>query len=126
MKAKLLNVALLLTSLFGYLEWGKGNEMFLFQIEWELITKLFTDPMSVLHPFTILPMLGQFLLAWTLIQDKVSKRLTFLGMSCIGILLLFMFVIGAVSLNVKILASTVPFLVLAGLTIKHYWRSNLA
>lgn len=126
MKSKLLNLGLLITSLFGFLEWGKGNEMFLFQIEWELLNKLFIDPMSVLHPFTMLPMVGQLLLAWTLTQQTVSKRLTFLGIASIGILLLLMFAIGAMSFNIQILASTIPFLVLAAWTIKHHRAKNSA
>lgn len=126
MKAKLLNLGLIVTSLFGYLEWGRGNEMFLFQIEIDLIAKLFSDPMSVLHPFTILPVLGQFMLACTLFQGKVSARLTYLGMGCIGILLLFMLVVGILAMNPKILGSTLPFLLVAFWTIRYHRRRNLA
>ena len=43
MKAKLLNIGLILTSLIGYLEWGTDQSMFLFQGEWDVLTKLFTE-----------------------------------------------------------------------------------
>ena len=52
MKSKLLNALLIVTSLFGYMEWGGGNHLFLFQAEGQVLAKMFTDPMSVLHPFT--------------------------------------------------------------------------
>lgn len=124
MKSKILNSLLLITSFFGYLEWGGGNHSFLFQGEFEVISKLFTDPVSVLHPFIILPLLGQILLFITLFQNKPSKILTFISIGGLGILLAFMFVIGLISLNPKILFSTVPFLAIAVLTIVYHRKKN--
>lgn len=119
-KSKLLNALLILTSLFGFLEWGGGNHLFLFQAEGEVMSKLISDPASVLHPLTILPMVGQILLLITLFQKKPGKILTYIGLACLGILLAFMFVVGAISFNVKIMLSVIPFLVLAFITIRHY------
>lgn len=119
-RSKLLNLLLIVTSLFGYLEWGKDNSSFLFQAEGEILAKLFRDPQSVAHPFTLLPMLGQLLLLITLFQKKTGKLLTFSGLGGIGVLLVFMFLIGLISLNLKIIASTLPFVILAFLTIRHY------
>lgn len=119
MKSKVLNALLILTSLAGYLEWGTDNSSFLFQAEAEIITKIFRDPVSVLHPFILLPMAGQMLLIFTLFQNKVSKRLTFIGLAGIGILIVLMFVIGVLSLNVRIVFSAIPFIIVAFLTIKH-------
>ncbi len=120
MKTKLLNLALILTSLVGYLEWGGGNAMFLVQGEFDIIVKLFTNPSSALHPFTLLPLVGQLLLVATLFQQRPSRWLTFLGMAGIGVLLLFMFVIGLMSLNLKVAGSTMPFLVTAVWTVLHH------
>jgi hypothetical protein len=55
MKIKILNVLLFITSLLGYLEWGKENKQFLFQAKIEIVSKLFNDPTSVIHVFTVLP-----------------------------------------------------------------------
>ena len=82
MKSKILNLTLILTSLIGYLEWGQDMSMFLFQGELDVISKLFTDPLSVLHPFTLLPLLGQILLLITLFQKNPSKVLTYVGIYC--------------------------------------------
>ncbi len=120
MKSKILNFLLILSSLAGYLEWGKDNKMFLFQAEAEIISKLTDDPLSVLHPFTVLPFVGQILLLITLFQQKPGRILTYVGIGGIGILLALMFVIGLISLNVRVLASTIPFLVLAFVTIRHH------
>ena len=117
-KVKILTALLIISSLFGHLEWGQNNQMFLFQAEAEIVTKIFTDPLSVLHPFTVLPFLGQVLLLITLFQKKPGKILTYVGIGCIGILIVLMFFIGCISLNFKILLSTLPFLVLAFLTIR--------
>jgi hypothetical protein len=75
MKSKILNLGLILTSVFGYLEWGSGNHAFMFQAEAELLGKLFTDPASVVHPFTLLPLAGQLMLEITWFQPKPGKRL---------------------------------------------------
>lgn len=120
MKSKILNLALIITSLLGYLEWGKSNHEFLFESEWFVLSKIFTEPMLVVHPFTVIPMLGQILLFFTLFQEKPSKILTYISITGLGLLLGFMFIIGIISPNLKILISTLPFLVVAFLTIKNH------
>jgi hypothetical protein len=117
MNQKALNLALIATSLVAYLEWGGNNSMFLFQGEWDILQKLFTDPLSVAHPFTVLPMLGQVLLLTTLFQKQPSKILTWIGILGMGILLLFIFIIGLMGLNMKITMSVVPFLIIAIISI---------
>ncbi len=124
MKNKILNLGLILTSLIGYLEWGGGNNMFLIQGEIEIVSKLFNNPNSVIHPLTLLPLIGQVILIFTLFQKKPGKLLTFLGMGGIGVLLLLMFVIGLMEVNYKIIASVLPFLVVAILTIRHQLQND--
>lgn len=119
MKSKILNLLLIITSLLGFLEWGGNNHTFLFQAEAELLSKVFTDPISVIHPFTILPLLGQVILIFTLFQRTANKILTYISIGCLGILLGFMFVIGFMSLNFKIILSIIPFFVVFILTIRH-------
>jgi len=123
MKFKVYNALLILTSFFGYLEWGPNQKRFLGSLEWEIITKLFQDPMSVLHPLTILPFLGQIVLVYTLFQKKQSVYLTSIGMSGIGILILLLFFIGCIGMHWKILLSTIPFFICCFFTIQHL-RTN--
>lgn len=120
LKSKILNALLIVASLVGYLEWGGTNKMFLFQAEIDLFNKLFIEPKAVIHPLMILPVLGQLFLLFTLFQKKPRKMLTGIGMGFLGILLVIMLAIGIVSLNFKIIVSTLPFMVVAGYAIKHY------
>lgn len=120
MKTKVLNLFLIITSLLGYLEWSGGNHMFLFTGEAEIIYKLFANPTSVIHPFVLLPLVGQILLLITLFQKIPSKILTYISIVGLGLLLGFMFIIGIICLNSKILISTIPFLIVAILTIRHF------
>lgn len=120
MKAKLLNLGLILTSLLGYLEWGRGKHEFLFESEWLVLSKIFTDPMLVLHPLTVIPILGQIILFITLLQPKPNKILTYLGMGSIGFLLVFLCFVGIIDLNFRIVLSTLPFLILGFITLRHH------
>lgn len=113
MKSKKLIFLLLITSLIGYLEWGGNNQMFLFQAEAEIISKLFADPKSVMHPFILFPMAGQLLLLIALFQKNPNILLVAVGSGGLGILLGFMFVVGIISLNFKIIFSTIPYIVVA-------------
>lgn len=118
MKLKILNLFLILTSLIGLLEWGKDNHMFLFQAEAEIIGKLFTDTKSVLHPFILMPLLGQVLLLVTVFQKRPNKILTIVGMSGLSLLLLLMLLIGVMSANYEMILYALPFLIVAILTIR--------
>lgn len=120
MREKLLNAALVVTSLIGYLEWGGGNSAFLFEAEWALLVQLVRDPASTLHPFTLFPLAGQVMLLVTLFQRPPSRWLTYLGLGGLGLLLGFMFVIGLLGMNLWTVVSCVPFLVVAAVTIRHH------
>jgi hypothetical protein len=122
-KLKILNGLLILTSLLGYLEWGKSNHQFLAEAEFEVVSKLITNPLSVWHLFTLLPMAGQILLLFTLFQSTPSRILSTVGIACLGILLGFMFLIGLLGLHFKIVGSTLPFITLAALAIRGHWKS---
>ncbi|MBX7186799.1 MAG: hypothetical protein K1Y01_16780 [Vicinamibacteria bacterium] len=117
---KALNLSLVLSSLVGYLEWGKSESTFLFQAEAGMFDKALQHPESLIHPFTLLPLLGQAALLATLFQKEAGKRLTYLGIAGLGLLLGFMFVVGLISLNPRILVSTLPFLILATVTIRRH------
>lgn len=124
MKSKVLNFLLLVTSLLGYLNWSGNNHIFLFKAEVEVISKLFKDPVSVIHPITLIPLIGQLILFITLFQNKPNKVLTLLGISGIGILLYLLFIIGLVSSNFLISISSVPFVVLSIYTIRFHHNTK--
>jgi len=124
MKVKLLSALLILTSLMGYLEWGQGQHLFLLQAEGEIMIKLWRDPKSVLHPLILMPLLGQILLAITIVQRTPSRILFYLGTGSLLILLGLMFLIGIISFNLKILFSTLPFLAMSVVTLIHFMKTS--
>ena len=126
MKSKLLNAGLVLTSLLGYLEWGSDNSMYLFQMERDILSKLFSDPASMIHPLIVLPILGQILLIITLFQKQPKKLLTYLGIGGIGLLLFLMLFIGLLEMNARIVLSTLPFLSISIVTLQYHYRTREA
>lgn len=124
-KGKLLNSLLIVTSLIGYLEWGGNNHTFLFRAEYELLSRLPQEPASALHPFIILPVAGQVLLLITLLQRRPGKALSYTGMAALGLLPGFMFLAGILSRNPAIIVSTLPFIVVALLTVRYYRRQKV-
>lgn len=122
MKTKILILLIIVTSLFGYLEWGKNNSSFLYAGEFEVFKKLFTDPGSIVNPFIIAPLIGQILLLVTLFQRLPNKYLTYTGIACLSLLLGLMTFIGIIDLNFKILISTLPFIITSFLSIRELRR----
>lgn len=106
---KLLNFLLILTFHFGYLEWGKDNSSFIFQTEFDIFKKAFSGFENVAHPLIIVPFIGIIMLLITLFQKEPSKKLTFIGLFCLSILMLLLLFIGFLGLNFKILFSVLPF-----------------
>ena len=96
--------------------------MYLWEGEWQILQRLVTAPGSVLHPFTLLPLLGQVVLLITLFQRQPSRWLTYLGIAGIGLLLVLMFMIGLIGANWKILLFSLPFLVVAVFTLVYHRR----
>ena len=120
LSAKYINFSLVLASLFGLLEWGGNNAQFLYEVEFEILKKLSINPGSVLHPLTIIPFLSQAILIYTLIQRTPSRTLTIIGIYGIGILMVLILAIGIMTVNIKMIASTLPFILCSIVAFKHY------
>lgn len=119
-KRKILNLLLVLSFQVGYLEWGGSNSSFIFRAEWDIIRKAASAPEAFLHPFILIPLCGLLLLLVTLFQKDPSRKLTLAGLACLSVLMLFLFFIGVIALNAKIVCAAIPFLI-AGFFV---WRSN--
>lgn len=115
---------LLLSSLIGYLEWGGGNHGFLFELELVVFQKLWNSPASAIHPFTILPLVGQVLLLVTLFQKKPTKALFIAGLVCLSTIILMLFAIGLMSMNWKIIVCSLPFLIIAVVAVIDLRKPN--
>lgn len=126
MKARILNIALLISSLFAYLEWGNDQHSFLFEAEQVVIQKMLGELSAGAHPLVLLPLLGHALLLMSLFQKKVSRRLSIWGIICLSILLVFIFLVGIISLNYKIIFSCLPFILLSWITWQYHQHTKRA
>ena len=112
MKRRLLHIGLLLSSLLGYMAWGAGQDAFLVEAEYQLLTGRGGDG-AFSHPLVLLPMIGQLLLLFTIFQQVPSKLLTTIAILLLGILMLFVLLAGIFGQRWLMVLSVLPFLVLA-------------
>ncbi len=114
---KLFTLLLILTSLLGYLEWGKGNHAFLGQVEYELLFQRTPQQDAFMHPFVLVPLVGQLLLLISLFQKTPRRWMIYTGIICLSLIMVFLFAIGIMSGNLCIALSAVPFIITAVITI---------
>lgn len=124
MKRKVLNVLLILTALFGDLEWTRTGYTFLFDAEADLFSRLLVHSHEIVHPISIILLAGHVVLFITLFQKKPGTLLTYTGLGILGLLIGYLFAVGVLALNVRLVLSTIPFLVVAVLTMRHYRESD--
>lgn len=122
---RFLNISLLISSLFGYLDWAKDQKHFLYELELEIFSKFASNPMSVLHPFTLIPFVGQLLLFITIFQKTPNKKFTYIAIACLGLLMFMLLLVGILSKNMKIIICSMQFIVLSIVTIIYFRKSNL-
>lgn len=125
-KKKLLNILLLLSSFLGYMEWGKNQHTFLLQAELEILQKAFSDPLSVIHPFIIIPFAGQIMLLITIFQQTPSRLLTFASAIALGLIMLLLLLIGVISSNTAMITAVLPFVVISICSFYYYQKHRTA
>ncbi len=119
---KLLNLCLLLSFQFGYLEWGKGYHTFIFQAEAEILSKAMSNAASAVHPLIVIPLAGLLILLYTIFQKTPSRFLRLSGLACLSVLMLLLLFIGVTAGKWKIFASTIPFFVAAYFVLRANWK----
>jgi hypothetical protein len=117
---------LFISTFLGYLEWGDDQSSFLIQTELEIFSKGIEDPVSVLHPFTLIPFIGQILLFISLFQKAPKKGLVIAAIIGLGLLFGLILFIGIIGPNLKILFSSLPFWLFSILLIREFRTSRSA
>ena len=107
---RFLPLLILLSSLIGYFEWGGGNSGYLFSLEYDLIRKGMSSN-ELMHPFILLPLVGQILLLVSMFYPK--RALVITGILLLSVIMLMILLVGLLSMNFKIILSALPFLVLS-------------
>lgn len=121
-KSTLPRIGLLLSTLVPYLSWGLSEGSTIAEIEWDLIQSIWYDTSILMNPYISVPMIGQFLLFISLITNKFDRILLILGVTCISFLFVILLVFGAMTLNIYLLLSLVPYFVL---TFINLWPTKI-
>lgn len=116
------NILLLISFLFGYLEWGNNQHLFIFQAITELYEKGKANPLSVLHPFILLPFIGMLLFLYTVFQKTPSRIISIIGAICMSTIMLMILLIAVLGPNFKMLGSVTPFFLIVFFVFKSHWR----
>lgn len=123
-RLKLFIIGFLLSSLFGYIEWGNNQSMFIFQMEFDLFFGSKGSINSFTHPLIAIPLIGQLILLFQLFYKHPKKTWISIGASCIALLFLLFFAIGLLTINFKILGSSLPYVLIFILFILKIKRVN--
>ena len=116
-KSKIINLGLFLSFLICYLEWAGGNSGFIFQLEYSVFA-LNANQNTFTHPLILIPLIGQLLLLISVFYP--NKKLTLLGIILLSVLVLIILLVGILSLNIKIIASSLPFIAIATFFLVNY------
>ncbi len=117
-KKKIINLCLLLSFQFGYLEWGGGKHLFIFQAVIEIFQQASQHILSILHPMILVPFAGEIALLYTLFQNKPNRMVSYFGLASLSVFMLLLFFIGVIGSHFKILSSTIPFILIGLIQIK--------
>lgn len=108
MKIRIATLAVILSSFIGYLEWGGEQSGFLLEMEMNILRS--GAKQALLHPAFMIPFIGQVLLLIALMMKQPKRWMIYTGTGMLSLLLVFIFIIGIISLNMKILTSSLPFI----------------
>lgn len=111
-------LAALLTSLLGYMEWGGGNSAFIYESEYWVFFQKNGNVDTFTHPIVLLPLIGQITLLVSFLRRQPNRRVVLTGLAGIGLLYALIALAGLLSLNWKMLLSTLPYF----LSVMWCWR----
>ncbi|MGC4039434.1 MAG: hypothetical protein QM710_01190 [Flavobacterium sp.] len=117
---RLYTIALLLGFFMLHFQWGNNNA-FLLQLQHGLLFE--NKNTSLLHPLIIVPAIGELLLLFALVRP--NKKLILIGLSLLGVLVLFVLFTGIFGKQTKMIVSTAPFIATAVSFIRNYKKLPL-
>lgn len=114
-RIRVVNAGLLIAFSICYLEWGKDNAAFIFQVEYTIFSKESGLMQTLTHPVILPGLVGQILLIISILKKTLNKTINLTGVLLLGFIVLFLLYIGICSANYKIMLSTVPYITLSAL-----------
>lgn len=115
---QLINIGLFLTFQFCYLEWPNNNS-FIFQAEYEILTKTEHLIQNLMHPIILIAIISQILILLSATFKSFNPKWNFLGIIALTPIVLLFLLVGILSLNVMIILSTIPYLFFCFLYFKY-------
>lgn len=109
MKNRIIILLIILSFFFLYIEWGGNNQAFV----WQMIGDIFkSGKSSFSHPLVLLPFIGIVGLLYCFIKTTYSKKILWISLSLISILVLMILLIAILTLNLSMLISPVLIVIL--------------
>lgn len=118
----LFNIGLIIAFSIGYMQWGGGNSAFIFETEYEILFKQKSLTDTLTHPIILAGLIGQLALLYSAFAKKPIKIVQLVGIISLSLVMFFIFLAGLLSLNFRILASVLPFIVLCILYFTRYQK----
>jgi hypothetical protein len=121
---KLINLGLFLSFFLCYLEWGGGHSIFIAQTVYELIFVQGLSWNTAFHPVILSAIVGLLILLYAVIVRKHNRWVNVLGVVLLSAVVFIFFLAGALSGNLRMIGSNLPFLVLAGVFFVRGYRER--
>lgn len=121
---RIITLALILTFMICYLEWPH-HSYFMFQMEYEFFFGGSDVVNSFSHPLILFPFLGQVLLLISLFLKSPPRALLLTGLLMLCPLVLMILVAGTMGMNLRIIASVLPFITTVLLFVKYVGRRQV-
>ncbi|HOY19352.1 MAG TPA: hypothetical protein PLC89_18730 [Haliscomenobacter sp.] len=123
---KLVNLGLFLSFFLCYLEWGGGQSIFIAQTAYELVFVQGLSWNTAVHPVILSSIIGLLALLYAVVVNKPNRWVNILGVVLLSAVVFVFFLAGALSGNVRMIGSNLPFLVLAGVFFVWIFRKKRA
>jgi hypothetical protein len=121
---KFINAALLVSFSFLYLEWGKTQAHFMYEIAAIIFTKKAASFNTFTHPILVSILAGIIFILISLFSKKTGRVVNLIGVCLLGSFVLLLLLIGVLSQNAKIILSTLPYLC-CSILFFHFRRKSL-
>lgn len=92
------------------MEWGQDQSSFVFEAALEVFAKQDGQMNSFLHPLVLAPFVGQLLIMFAFFQKQPKRLLLLAGIVLMGALVVMVLLAGSLSMNAKMVFSTLPFI----------------
>ena len=112
-------IGILLSFWLCYMEWGNGQSAFLAEAAYQLFFKEKLSLANLVHPLVLTGLAGQIILLYSALAKKPKRIITIVGIVSLSIMVIMVLLAGILSLNPKMILSTLPF---TGLSIYFFMR----